>query len=98
MKALIKFLKNLNEEKDLSILPYEVIDATDYPMEITKLPDGSLTEIIEHLFTLPHSKAIRLKVDGSLIHIAQHLRNAATRKHKKISIAVRGQFLYIGRG
>lgn len=98
MKYLTRYIKNLSAEENMPILPFEVIDATEFPMEITKLPNGSLVEMIEHLFTLPPSKVIRCAVDGSLIHIAQHLRNAATRKRKKISIAVRGQYIYIGRG
>ena len=81
----------------MSKIPFEVIDAIEYPMEITYLPNGSLTEIINALFLLPPTKAIRFAVDGSLIHISQHLRTAATRKGKKISVAVRGNYIYVGR-
>lgn len=96
---LVKYVKQkLTLGDKMASLPFEVVDAREYPMEIIKLPRGSLIEIIDTLFSLPVDKAIRLQVDGSLIHIAQHLRNAATRKGKKISIAVRGSYIYVGRG
>jgi hypothetical protein len=85
------------EETPLSKIPFEIVDASIWPEEKDSLPYGSLTEILDALFSLPSNKVIRFLVVGSLIHTAQHLRNAATRKGKKISIAVRGNYIYVGR-
>ena len=81
-------------------IPYEVIDASEFPMDrpSDRLPKGSLVDMIDSLFNLPSSQCIRFIANGSLIHIAQHLRNAATRKGKKISIAARGNYIYLGKG
>lgn len=97
MNKLLLWYKNRGET-NLSKIPYEIVDADIWPQETHQLPYGSLVEILDALFSLPSSNVIRFEVNGSLIHTAQHLRNAATRKGKKISIAVRGNYLYIGRG
>jgi hypothetical protein len=80
-------------------LPYEIVDATAFPLEtINRLSPGTLVKIIDTVYELPPGKIVRFLITGSLIHIAQHLRNAASRKGRKLSIAVRGSYIYVGRG
>jgi len=79
-------------------IEYEIVESSEFPLTSSKLPNGSLATIVEVVHNLPITKALRFKVDGSLIHISQALRNAACRKGYKISLAVRGNFIYVGRG
>jgi len=82
----------------MKALTHEVVDATEFPMECERLPRGSLSELIEIVHHLPSNKAVRFIIEGSVLHITQHLRNAATRKGYKISIAIRANYIYIGKG